>query len=205
MKQEDTLPSDSYRSIVLPSQGLFKDKGSRFISFAFPVCSADQAMEKVESLRKKYYDATHHCFAYRTGGKAGDIVRVSDDGEPSYSAGKPIMAEILSRDLSDVLVVVVRYFGGTKLGIPGLVKAYRNAAASALDAADIDVKTQSHLYDVTFDYSRLNDAMKTVKSLGLTVSGLETGLQCDLSVFVRLNSEEQFKKEFNYATICLKA
>jgi uncharacterized YigZ family protein len=204
MKQDDNLPSDSYRSIALPSEGLYKDKGSRFISFSFPVCSTEEAMSKVDGVRKKFYDATHHCFAYRIG-PSGDAVRANDDGEPSYSAGKPIMAEILSRDLSDVLVVVVRYFGGTKLGIPGLVKAYRSAAASALDSARTVVKTQSRQYDVSFDYGRLNDAMKSVKSLDLTVLALTTDIRCELSVLVRLNSDEQFKKEFNYATICQKA
>ena len=161
-------------------------------------------MSRVDALRKEYYDATHHCFAYRIG-IAGDVFRASDDGEPSYSAGKPILGEIISRNLSDVLIVVVRYFGGIKLGIPGLINAYRSAAASALDASGIAVKIESRRYGLTFDYSRLNDAMKTVKSLDLKVLNLTTDLQCELSVEVRLNSDEQFKKEFNYATICLKA
>ena len=127
---------DAYRSIAARSEGLFKDNGSRFIALAFPVEAEDQVREIVASLRKEYHDARHHCYAYRLGYR-GDRFRANDDGEPSGSAGRPILGQIDSMGLSDVLVVVVRYFGGIKLGIPGLIRAYRTSTADALGRAEI--------------------------------------------------------------------
>ena len=124
---------DRYSSISAPSEGLFKDNGSRFIALAFPVETEAQVKEIVAGIRKEYHDARHHCFAYRLGYK-GDLWRASDDGEPSGSAGRPILGQIDSLGLSDVLVVVVRYFGGTLLGTGGLMVAYREASKEALES-----------------------------------------------------------------------
>ena len=117
-----TTEKDTFKSIAGPSQGLFKDNGSRFIALAYPVGTEEEIKETVSSLKKEYHDARHHCYAYRLGYR-GDIFRANDDGEPSSSAGRPILGQIDSLGLSDVLVVVVRYFGGIKLGIPGLIRA----------------------------------------------------------------------------------
>ena len=127
---------DQYKSIAAPAEGLFKDNGSRFIAFAYPVETEEEVKELVSALKKEYHDARHHCFAYRLGYK-GDVWRASDDGEPSGSAGRPILGQIESLGLSDVLVVVVRYFGGIKLGIPGLIRAYKTSTADALSSAQV--------------------------------------------------------------------
>ncbi len=142
---------DSYKSIAAPSEGLFKDNGSRFIALAYPVETEEEVKEIVASLRKEYHDARHHCYAYRIGLK-GDVWRASDDGEPSGSAGRPILGQIDSLELSDVLVVVVRYFGGIKLGIPGLIRAYKTSTADALSAATVVPKIAGRNYRISFDY-----------------------------------------------------
>ena len=121
---------DAYRSLAAPSEGLFKDNGSRFIALAYPVETEEEVKSIVAGLRKEYHDARHHCYAYRLGYQ-GDVFRASDDGEPAGSAGRPILGQIDSAGLSDVLVVVVRYFGGIKLGIPGLIRAYKTSTAKA--------------------------------------------------------------------------
>ena len=127
--------NDTYKSISMPSKGLFKDNGSRFIALAYPVESEEEIKEIVSSLKKEYHDARHHCYAYRLG-LDGSKWRANDDGEPSGSAGRPILGQIDSAGLSDILVVVVRYFGGIKLGIPGLIRAYKTSTADALSRAE---------------------------------------------------------------------
>ena len=183
---------DAYRSIGARSEGLFKDNGSRFIALAFPVETEEQVRETVAGLRKEYHDARHHCYAYRLGYK-GDRFRANDDGEPSGSAGRPILGQIDSLGLSDVLVVVVRYFGGIKLGIPGLIRAYKTSTADALARAEVVEKVAGRLYRVRFDYLAMNDVMKVLKELGLQPSGQDFGLQCSLEVRVRLSLEESFR------------
>ena len=183
---------DAYRSIAARSEGLFKDNGSRFIALAFPVETEDQVREIVASLRKEYHDARHHCYAYRLGYR-GDRFRANDDGEPSGSAGRPILGQIDSMGLSDVLVVVVRYFGGIKLGIPGLIRAYKTSTADALGQAEIIEKVAGKRFRLTFDYLSMNGVMKVLKDLGLTPVGQDFGLQCSLEVRVRLALEEDFR------------
>ena len=183
---------DAYRSIAARSEGLFKDNGSRFIALAFPVETEDQVREIVAGLRKEYHDARHHCYAYRLGYK-GDRFRANDDGEPSGSAGRPILGQIDSMGLSDVLVVVVRYFGGIKLGIPGLIRAYKTSTADALEQAEIVEKVAGKTFRVSFDYLSMNAVMKVLKDLGLTASAQEFGLSCALDVRVRLALEEAFR------------
>jgi Uncharacterized conserved protein len=191
----DTKPNttpDTYRSIPAPAEGLFKDNGSRFISLAYPVESEEEVKDIVSELKKKYHDARHHCYAYRLG-HLGDRFRANDDGEPSSSAGKPILGQIDSRSLSDVLVVVVRYFGGIKLGIPGLIRAYRTATAEALDKAGIMEKIAGEWYTLDFDYLAMNPVMKSIKELNLPVKSQSFGEVCSLQCRVRLSLEEEFR------------
>ena len=136
MQEENHTPTDRYRSIEAPSTGVYKDNGSKFLAFAYPVETEEQAKEHIAALRKEYFDARHHCYAWRIG-LEGALWRANDDGEPSSTAGRPILGQLLSAELSDILVVVVRYFGGVKLGVPGLIKAYKTATAEAIAAARI--------------------------------------------------------------------
>ena len=187
---------DAYRSIAARSEGLFKDNGSRFIALAYPVETEEEVREIVASLKKEYHDARHHCYAYRLGYK-GDRFRANDDGEPSGSAGRPILGQIDSMGLSDVLVVVVRYFGGIKLGIPGLIRAYRTSTADALGRAEIVEKVAGKRFRLTFDYLSMNGVMKVLKDLGLSPAGQDFGLQCSMDVRVRLALEEDFRSRLS--------
>ena len=182
---------DTFKSIAAPSEGLFKDNGSRFIALAYPVESEAQVKEIVSSLKKEYHDARHHCYAYRLGHR-GDIFRANDDGEPSGSAGRPILGQIDSAGLSDVLVVVVRYFGGIKLGIPGLIRAYKTSTSDALASARVIEKTACRNFRLRFAYLSMNDAMKLVKDLSLAVTAQDFGLECVLDLRVRLDSVDDF-------------
>ena len=185
---------DTYKSISAPSEGLFKDNGSRFIALAFPVETEDEVKDIVGRLRKEYHDARHHCYAYRLGLK-GDVWRASDDGEPSGSAGRPILGQIDSMELSDVLVVVVRYFGGIKLGIPGLIRAYKTSTADALSNAAVVQKVAGKNYRLSFDYLSMNAVMKVLKDLDSPQSGQDFGEKCSLTVRVRLTQDETFKEK----------
>ncbi len=184
---------DAYRSIAAPSEGLFKDNGSRFIALAYPVETEEEVKAIVAGLRKQYHDARHHCYAYRLGYK-GDVFRASDDGEPSGSAGRPILGQIDSAGLSDVLVVVVRYFGGIKLGIPGLIRAYKTSTADALSQADIIEKIAGKRFRLDFDYLSMNAVMKVLKDMDLQGSAQAFGERCSLEVRVRLSAVEDFIK-----------
>ena len=182
---------DTYRSIARRSEGLFKDNGSRFIALAYPVETEEQVKEIVSSLRKEYHDARHHCYAYRLG-LDGEIFRANDDGEPSGSAGRPILGQIDSLGLSDVLLVVVRYFGGIKLGIPGLIRAYKSSSADALANAEIVEKIAGKQFRISFDYLEMNSVKKVLKELGIPTFDEEYSQQCSLRARVRLSSEEEF-------------
>ena len=187
-------PFDAYQSIKAPSQGLFKDNGSRFIAFAYPVETEEQVKEYVSALKKEYHDARHHCFAYRLGYK-GDLWRASDDGEPSGSAGRPILGQIDSLGLSDILVVVVRYFGGIKLGIPGLIRAYKTSTADALEQATVVPKVAGKNFRIGFDYLNMNAVMKVLKDMDLPVKEQDFGEKCSLVTRVRLSQDEIFKEK----------
>ena len=191
---------DAYRSIAARSEGLFKDNGSRFIALAFPVETEEEIRDIVAGLKKEYHDARHHCYAYRLGYR-GDRFRANDDGEPSGSAGRPILGQIDSLGLSDVLVVVVRYFGGIKLGIPGLIRAYKTSTADALAQAQVVEKVAGKTFRVTFGYLSMNAVMKVLKDLGLTATGQEFGMDCALDVRVRLSLEEDFRKKLDSIAI----
>jgi uncharacterized YigZ family protein len=185
---------DAYSSIAAPSEGLFKDNGSRFIALAYPVETEEEVKTIVAGLRKQYHDARHHCYAYRLGYK-GDVFRSSDDGEPSGSAGRPILGQIDSAGLSDTLVVVVRYFGGIKLGIPGLIRAYKTSTADALAHAQVVEKIAGKWLRVSFGYEAMNAVMKVLKEMDLSQRGQDFGEQCSLEVRVRLSAMDSFREK----------
>lgn len=185
------LVEDSYKSIAGHSEGLFKDNGSRFIAHAYPVETEEEVRSIVSALRKEYYDARHHCYAYRLGYK-GDVFRASDDGEPAGSSGRPILGQIDSNGLSDVLVVVVRYFGGIKLGIPGLIRAYKTSTADAISNANIVEKIASRRFRVVFGYMSMNSVMKVMKDLNLSQSNQQFDMECSLQTVVRLTLVDSF-------------
>ena len=184
---------DTYTSIASLSRGLYKDQGSRFISFAYPVETESQVKELVDALKKEYHDARHHCYAYRLG-LDGSRFRMNDDGEPSSTAGRPILSQIDSAGLSDVLVVVVRYFGGIKLGVPGLIKAYKSATQDALGRAEKIEKTAAVSYHIEFEYLNMESVMRTLKDMDIPQSGQSFGQSCSMDIRVRLSQEEDLKK-----------
>ena len=197
------LTSDSYKSIAGISEGLYKDLGSKFIALAYPVETEEDAREIVSSVKKDYFDARHHCYAYRIG-REGEKWRVNDDGEPSSTAGRPIYGQILSAGLSDILIVVVRYFGGTKLGVPGLIKAYKSAAQDAISNAAIVEKIALEQFAVKFGYEKMNDVMKTLKEMGLSPKGQKFDLECSLDVDVRLGLVKDFMEQLKFCQIIRK-
>jgi len=159
------LFSDTYKTIAAESKGLFRDRGSRFIAIARPVSSQEEIKAVLEDLRKEYHDARHHCYAWMLTPDR-QAWRVNDDGEPSGTAGRPIMGQINSRELTNVLVVVIRYFGGTLLGVSGLINAYRSAAEDALSNARVIEKQVTESWRITFPYHAMNDVMKVLKDEG---------------------------------------
>ena len=189
---------DQYKSIAAPSEGLFKDNGSRFIALAYPVETEDQVKAIVAGLRKEYHDARHHCYAYRLG-HLGQVWRASDDGEPSGSAGRPILGQIDSLGLSDILVVVVRYFGGIKLGIPGLIRAYKTSTADALSSAQILEKTACRHFRLRFGYLSMNAVMKVLKDMELPQTAQAFGEECTLETRVRLGAAADFLEKIKSA------
>jgi uncharacterized YigZ family protein len=201
MEATETIIRDSYKSIPAPAEGLFKDNGSRFISFAFPVETEEEIKDIVAELKKKYHDARHHCYAYRLG-YLGDRFRANDDGEPSGSAGRPILGQIDSRGLSDVLVVVVRYFGGIKLGIPGLIRAYKTSTAEALDNAGTVEKIAGKWFRIDFGYGAMNQVMKVLKDMDLRQKDQDFGNECSLKAWVRLSVEDDFKDRLSGVEGC---
>ena len=195
--------TDCFKSISSPSKGIYKDKGSKFLSFAYPVTSEAEAKALIVSLKKEYFDARHHCWAYRLG-HTGEVFRYNDDGEPSSTAGKPIYGQILSNELSDILIVVVRYFGGILLGTSGLIVAYRSAAADAIANADIIEKIATVRCRVEFDYLQMNAVMKCLKDFQLTPQNTVYDNGCSLEVDVRLTQEASFLESMNKICICQK-
>lgn len=156
--------SEIYTTIAAPSEGLYKEKGSKFLAFAYPVSTEDEIKNLLQDLRKKFFDARHHCYAYRLG-PDGATWRVNDNGEPSSTAGKPILGQLVSFGLSDVLVVVIRYFGGIKLGVSGLINAYRTAARDALEHAQTVEKQVRENITLEYTYEQTNAVMKAIRDL----------------------------------------
>ena len=197
----DMQIQDSYKSIAAEAKGLFKDNGSRFIAHAYPVETEEEVKEIVAALKKEYFDARHHVYAYRLG-YLGDKFRANDDGEPSGSSGRPVLGQIDSLGLSDVLVVVVRYFGGIKLGIPGLIRAYKSSTADALANAEIVEKIASKVFRVHFGYMSMNSVMKVLKDMGLEQKNQKFDMECSIDVTVRLSLVDTFSERMNDVDGC---
>ena len=161
---------DTYKTIAGPSEGIYREKGSKFIALAFPVETEAEVKEKLAEIQKQYFDARHHCYSYILGPNK-DAYRLNDNGEPSGTAGRPIHGQLLSKDLTNTLVIVVRYFGGIKLGVSGLINAYKTAAKDALDHATIIEKTVDETYKVSFDYSVMNSVMQLLKDPYVSILG----------------------------------
>lgn len=188
--------SDTYKTITQPAEALYKEKMSRFIAFAFPVKTADEAKEKVNELQKEYYDARHVCYAYMLG-HARTEFRANDNGEPSGTAGKPILGQINSFELTDILIVVVRYFGGIKLGTGGLTAAYKEAAKLVLLESRIIEKTVDVLLCVHFDYIRLNDVMRIVKETEAEIVSQTFEMTCMMTLQIRQANADELKNRLS--------
>jgi len=189
----EEMTRDSYMAAGGCAEGHYKDRGSRFLARVRPVESVSEVRDVVATLRKEEHDARHHCYAYRIGLK-GELFRASDDGEPSGSAGRPILGQIDSAGLSDTLVVVTRWFGGTKLGVPGLIKAYKTAASEAIAAAPKVAKVAGEWFRMGFPYASMNEVMRLVKDMDLPQRAQAYASECSLEVRVRLSSEEAFRE-----------
>src|SRR5687767_11564798 len=175
-----------YNTIEKPSVAEFKDKGSKFIAYTFPIEDVNEFKEKLALVKKEHPKATHHCFAYRIG-LDGTKYRVSDDGEPSGSAGRPILGQIDSKQVTNVLIIVARYFGGTLLGVPGLINAYKTAAALALQVTPLVQKPVLDYYKLQFDYTQMNDVMTISKQFDCLVVKQEMNLFCSLEIGIPEN------------------
>lgn len=187
---------DSYKTISKPSEGLYKDKGSKFLAFAIPIRSEEQVKEKIGQLKKKYYDARHHCYAYKIG-LGEDRFRINDDGEPSGTAGKPIYGQILANNLSDILIVVVRYFGGVLLGTSGLINAYRKAAADCIQKATIIETIVRKELTINFSYDLMSPVMRIVKEEELEVMEQDFRESCNLKLNIRLADFEKIRQKYD--------
>lgn len=174
---------DTYKTIKYPSQGVYKEKGSKFLAFAYPIATEAEAKARLDELRKQYFDARHHCYAYILGADKA-AYRINDDGEPSSTAGKPIYGQLLSHDLTNIIIVVVRYFGGIKLGVPGLINAYRTATKDAIDNAIIIERNITEVYNLQFTYEQMNSVMKILKDNNLPQCNQKFELECSLDFSV---------------------
>ncbi len=175
---------DLYRTVAAPAEAACRERSSKFLAWIYPVRTEEEIREHLEALRKRFFDATHHCYAWRLGPR-GEAFRANDDGEPSGTAGKPILGQLLSNELTDCLVVVVRYFGGTKLGVPGLIAAYRESAAAAIEAAQIVERTVDRIVTVDFPYVAMNDIMRVVKELQPRIGEQTFDNLCTLRLSIR--------------------
>jgi uncharacterized YigZ family protein len=184
------LFEDTYRTITKPAGGIFKDRGSKFIAFAYPITSESEIKPIVTKLKAEHTKANHHCWAMRLSPDRA-VFRVNDDGEPSGTAGRPILNVLLSQNITNVLIVVVRYFGGTLLGVPGLINAYKSAAEEAIKVADIVEKVVCDVYSVQFDYVLMNEVMRVIKHEGLEVLKQQMDTGCDIHVGIRKSAVER--------------
>jgi uncharacterized YigZ family protein len=185
------MSDDQYQTISSTAYGEFKDKGSKFHAYAYPVLEEEQVQAALEDVKKEHFKARHHCYAYRLG-YDGQLFRANDDGEPSGTAGRPILGQIDSRSLTNVCIIVVRYFGGTKLGTSGLINAYKTSASEALEAADIITKTLQNIYRLQFEYAIMGEVMQTAKRMNLNVveQQFETTAYLDIA-FPKSESDQQ--------------
>lgn len=178
------MSEDTYKTIVAPSEGIYTEKRSKFIAMAFPVRTVDEIKVHLETCQKKYYDARHVCYAYMLGHERKDF-RANDNGEPSGTAGKPILGQINSNELTDILIVVVRYFGGIKLGTSGLIQAYKAAAAEAIAAAEFVERTVDDVVSFLFEYPFMNDVMRVVKEMNPEIVQQAYDMDCSMTLRIR--------------------
>jgi uncharacterized YigZ family protein len=190
------MESDTYKTIKSISHGIFKDKGSRFLSFAYPLSDPEDIKPIIDRIRKEHHDARHHCFAYMIGQKR-DTWRANDDGEPSGTGGKPILGQINSFGLTNILIVVSRYFGGTLLGVSGLINAYRSAALSAIENGEIIELTLQEYYEITFPYSAMNDVMRAIKEECMGQTNQSFDLECRIRVNFRASAKDNNLKKLS--------
>ena len=181
------MENDTYKTIVKPNdEVLFKDKNSKFFGYAFPVKNEDEVKAHIEDLKKQHHSARHWCYAYQIGFEEPDLIyRANDDGEPNNSAGMPIYGQIQSFEVTNVLIVVVRYFGGVKLGVGGLINAYKTGAQMALEACKIVTKTINVDFVITFDYKNMNKVMRVIKEKNLNITNQKLELDCQITISVR--------------------
>lgn len=196
------MASDSYFTISAPAQIIYKEKSSKFLTYAYPVSCEEEITTHLDALRKEHYDATHHCYAWRLGAK-GEKSRANDDGEPSSTAGKPILGQLLSREVTNCLVVVVRYFGGTKLGVSGLIEAYRDSTAEVLDEADIVELTVDVAIRISFSYVVMNGVMKVVKELCPKIKSQEFDNLCTMELAIRESQSEMMISKLEKVEGCI--
>ncbi len=189
------LFQDSYKTIEAPAEGIFRDRGSKFIGYVYPIQSEEDIKSIVQNLKAEHPKARHHCWAMRLSSDRS-VFRINDDGEPSGTAGRPILNTLLSHDLTQILIVVVRYFGGTLLGVPGLINAYKTAAAEAILAANIIEKTINDRYQLVFGYLQLNEVMKLIKDKQLKIISQEMNNDCELVVEIRQAEVNQLIGQF---------
>lgn len=190
------MPKFSYFTIKSPAEGLYKEKGSKFLAFAYPVESDEEVKQRLSALRKSYYDARHHCYAYVLGLQSEKFKAV-DDGEPNHSAGDPILGQIRSQNLTNVLVVVVRYFGGVKLGMGGLVQAYKTSAADALTKAEIVELEVMELVSLEYDYSATPEVMRLVKEFEIVILHQEFNEGCRMNLQLKLRLAKAFQEKLD--------
>jgi uncharacterized YigZ family protein len=190
---------DTFKTINKPSEEiLFKDKNSKFFGYAFPVSSEDKVKQYIEDLKKQHHQARHWCYAYQIGTDETNIqFRANDDGEPNNSAGMPIYGQIQSFEVTNILIVVVRYFGGVKLGVSGLINAYKTAAQLSLETSKIVTKTINRHYKITFDYKNMNKVMRIIKEKNIKVLDQKLELDCQLNISVRLKESESIFNAFD--------
>ncbi len=189
------MMSDSYQTIAGISEGIYKEKGSKFIAYAHPLESEDDVKEMVAVYKKKYFDARHHCYAWQLG-VDGATFRENDDGEPSGTAGKPIHGQIRSAGLTNILIVVVRYFGGIKLGTSGLIAAYKEATADAIANATIVDRTVDDYYRLNFSYAVMNDVMRVFKEEDLKMLNQDFQMACSIDFHVRQSAVQKVMTRF---------
>ena len=186
--------SDTFKTISSTSEGIYKEKGSKFLSFAIPINSANEAKEIVKDYRKRFFDARHVCYAYMIGAERTEF-RSNDDGEPSGTAGRPIIGQINSRELTNVLIIVVRYFGGVLLGTGGLVVAYKEATADALNQSEIIEKAVEENVQIRFDYLQMNEVMKIIKDSDVQITNQTFDNKCLISFSIsKSNADSTLKK-----------
>lgn len=187
---------DTYLTLARISEGLYKEKGSKFLAFAIPVSDVEEIKEILKEKRKEYHDARHVCFAYVMGEK-GEETRANDDGEPSGTAGKPMLGTLVSKGVTNVLLVVVRYFGGTKLGTSGLINAYREACLDALEQNEVVEKIVESRCGIQFEYPFLNDVMRIVKEENATIVSQNFDNDCTMRISIRKRDEEKLRSRLS--------